>query len=175
MDCLGNSGCPGDKICEKNKCINPCSAQCAVNAECSVKNHITTCKCPQGSDGDPFTSCDKKNTQPGTGGTQGSGGTTDYCNPTPCGANSNCRAENGRAVCSCRVGFIGNPIEVTNKKKINISFSFRLIHILILKMYRDAEGSASLTLTVVHNVLVLHSVAKILAFPAALMPNAEFK
>ena len=42
-------------------------------------------------------------------------------------------------------------------------------------MYRNARGTASLTLTVVQTVPVLDSVAKILAFPAALMPNVEFK
>jgi hypothetical protein len=39
------------------------------------------------------------------------GGVQDFCNPTPCGANSRCRVENGRAVCSCQEGFIGNPIQ----------------------------------------------------------------
>ena len=41
-------------------------------------------------------------------------------------------------------------------------------------MYRDAEGNASLTLNVVQSMLVLGSVAKILANPAVPMPNVKF-
>ena len=31
------------------------------------------------------------------------------CTPSPCGPNSQCRENNGQAVCSCVSGFIGNP------------------------------------------------------------------
>jgi len=34
---------------------------------------------------------------------------TDPCQPTPCGPNSQCRDQNGVAVCSCLVGYIGSP------------------------------------------------------------------
>ncbi len=107
MDCLENSECPSNKICQKNKCINPCTTLCAVDAECTVKNHITSCQCPRGFVGDPFTKC-------GLPSSPESGEPTDYCNPTPCGANSKCHVENGKAICSCLEGFIGNPIEVAN-------------------------------------------------------------
>lgn len=33
---------------------------------------------------------------------------TNPCNPTPCGANSQCRENNGVAICSCLPGFIGS-------------------------------------------------------------------
>lgn len=33
----------------------------------------------------------------------------DPCNPSPCGANSQCRSVNGHAVCSCVAGYIGAP------------------------------------------------------------------
>jgi hypothetical protein len=33
----------------------------------------------------------------------------DPCRPSPCGPNSQCRAINDHAVCSCQVGFIGTP------------------------------------------------------------------
>lgn len=35
--------------------------------------------------------------------------TVDPCNPSPCGPNSECRQNNGQAVCSCIVGFRGTP------------------------------------------------------------------
>ena len=53
-------------------------------------------------------------------------------------------------------------------------FSFTLIHILILKLFRVAGGSARLTLIVVQTVLVLDSVVKILADPAVPTPNVTF-
>ena len=31
------------------------------------------------------------------------------CDPSPCGPNSQCRLVNQHAVCSCSLGFIGNP------------------------------------------------------------------
>lgn len=31
------------------------------------------------------------------------------CNPSPCGANSQCRDVNGQAVCSCLPTYIGSP------------------------------------------------------------------
>lgn len=33
----------------------------------------------------------------------------DPCQPSPCGAYSQCREINGYAVCSCQVGYIGTP------------------------------------------------------------------
>lgn len=118
VDCLENSECPSNKLCHNNKCINPCSTLCGVDAECTVRNHVTTCQCPRGFTGDPFTSCVPSSSQLNSGSRQqGGGGFTDYCNPTPCGANSKCRVENSRAVCSCLEGWIGNATLV-----INLSF-----------------------------------------------------
>jgi hypothetical protein len=31
------------------------------------------------------------------------------CNPSPCGANTQCRASGGTALCECLPGFLGNP------------------------------------------------------------------
>lgn len=31
------------------------------------------------------------------------------CQPSPCGPNSQCRINNGVAVCSCQTGYIGSP------------------------------------------------------------------
>ena len=33
----------------------------------------------------------------------------DPCNPTPCGANSECGVAEGRPVCSCLPGYFGAP------------------------------------------------------------------
>ena len=34
----------------------------------------------------------------------------ELCNPTPCGVNTKCRVENGRAICSCLPGYLGSPL-----------------------------------------------------------------
>ena len=34
---------------------------------------------------------------------------TNPCNPSPCGPNSQCRQNNGQAICSCVPGYIGSP------------------------------------------------------------------
>lgn len=105
-ECLENAECPATKVCHNFKCINPCSTSCGVDSECEVRNHVTVCRCPKGYEGDPFVSCTLRSAT-NTLGRQ----SQDYCNPTPCGANSKCRVENGRAVCSCQDGYIGNPIQ----------------------------------------------------------------
>ena len=33
----------------------------------------------------------------------------DPCSPSPCGLNSQCRASNGQAICSCSPTFLGSP------------------------------------------------------------------
>jgi len=34
----------------------------------------------------------------------------ELCNPSPCGANTKCRVDAGRAICSCQPTFTGNPL-----------------------------------------------------------------
>lgn len=109
-ECLDNVDCASDKICQHNRCISPCSTSCGVDADCSVRNHITVCTCPSGFTGDPFVSCVRSSAGSSLTRAAGSFG-TDFCSPTPCGTNTNCRVENGRAVCSCRDGYFGNPID----------------------------------------------------------------
>ncbi|KAK4014726.1 neurogenic locus notch homolog protein 1 [Daphnia magna] len=106
-ECVENNECPTDKVCHNNRCINPCSTSCGVDSECTVRNHVTVCQCPKGFTGDPFVSCNPSSSS--NLASRQTGG--DYCTPTPCGANSKCRVENNRAVCSCQDGFMGNPIE----------------------------------------------------------------
>lgn len=105
-ECVENAECPSNKVCHNFRCINPCSTSCGVDAECNVRNHVTVCQCPRGFTGDPFVSC-----VPSASSNVVSRQTSDFCNPTPCGANTKCRVENNRAVCSCLDGWMGNPIQ----------------------------------------------------------------
>lgn len=56
-ECILNTECPTDKVCLRNKCINPCPGTCATNAECAVVNHIPICTCPPGHEGNAFIDC----------------------------------------------------------------------------------------------------------------------
>lgn len=62
-------------------------------------NHIPICSCPNGMSGNAFVQCIPQRTPV----------ETNPCNPSPCGQNSQCRAVNGQAVCSCVVGYVGSP------------------------------------------------------------------
>jgi hypothetical protein len=99
-ECTMNTDCSPNRACSNLKCIDPCVGTCGQDAVCDVVNHIPTCSCPSGYEGDPFTSCRpaKRIEVP-----------RDPCNPSPCGPNSLCRVNNGVAVCSCQPGQIGSP------------------------------------------------------------------
>ena len=56
-ECLGNYECPRSKVCENNRCRDPCPSRCGVNALCSVVNHNVRCDCRKGYYGDPYTQC----------------------------------------------------------------------------------------------------------------------
>lgn len=85
------------------KCNDPCPGSCGRNTQCAVRLHSPMCSCQEGYTGDPFTSCylipqaiEK----------------LDPCNPTPCGANAQCKvSRNGAAACICEPGYFGNPYE----------------------------------------------------------------
>lgn len=56
-ECTTNTECLPSLACINNRCLDPCPGSCAYNAQCTVRNHIPTCVCPEGYGGDAFTSC----------------------------------------------------------------------------------------------------------------------
>lgn len=98
-ECTLNTECSPNKACINNRCIDPCIGTCGSQAICSVTNHIPSCTCPEGYEGDAFISCrpivvrDEVNP----------------CSPSPCGPNSMCRISNGGAICGCLPNMIGSP------------------------------------------------------------------
>lgn len=98
-ECVLNNDCPRNVACINNKCKDPCPGICGQNAECSVINHIPTCNCNPGFEGNAFVFC-----SPSLPDIQ-----KNPCRPSSCGPNSLCREINYQAVCSCVPGFIGNP------------------------------------------------------------------
>lgn len=56
-ECILNSDCPSNKACIQTKCKNPCAGSCGQNAECQVVNHVPSCLCWPGYNGDPYSYC----------------------------------------------------------------------------------------------------------------------
>jgi hypothetical protein len=56
-ECTVNSDCSSNLACINQKCQNPCTGSCGINAECSVANHVPLCTCITGLTGDPFVRC----------------------------------------------------------------------------------------------------------------------
>ncbi|XP_069186820.1 adhesive plaque matrix protein 2 isoform X1 [Procambarus clarkii] len=101
-ECLNHDECPDHQACHNLKCANPCTGACGTGADCKVVKHQAICSCPKGYTGHPFEHC-----RPFTD--------ADFCQPSPCGKNSNCEVgtdRNGvkKSVCTCIHGFIGNPL-----------------------------------------------------------------
>lgn len=57
-ECVSNDECLNNLACINNKCKDPCTNICGINAECRVVNHIPNCVCVQGYIGDPFSRCE---------------------------------------------------------------------------------------------------------------------
>ena len=119
-ECLVNNDCTATTACRNLHCIDPCPGLCGVNAGCKVINHIPTCTCLEGYEGDPFSSCRlrpiSKNLtvlyiyfmtvnlaiEPIEA--------EDPCFPNPCGPNSAVPRQSGaRCQCSCLPDMIGSP------------------------------------------------------------------
>lgn len=100
MECSKLQGCKSDRECDNSQaCINsecttPCN--CGSNAECTVKNHKASCKCPPGYNGNPKVQCDVP---------------SDPCDPNPCGEKALCELDRGNPICYCPKGMTGNPFQ----------------------------------------------------------------
>lgn len=103
-ECIVNSECALDKLCDSLKCIDPCPRGCGINSNCRVINHNPICACKEGFTGDPFSICyeviqrEPILMEP-----------TSPCLPSPCGLNAECRDIGGIPSCTCLIGFLGNP------------------------------------------------------------------
>lgn len=56
-ECTIHSECPGNEACINEKCRDPCLGACGAESRCSVLNHIPSCSCPDGYEGNPFQHC----------------------------------------------------------------------------------------------------------------------
>jgi hypothetical protein len=94
VGCKTDRECPDYLACRNRQCVSPCN--CGHNAECIVKNHKSTCKCPPGYSGDPSKSCEAP---------------TNPCDPNPCGVKALCELDRGNPICYCPKGMTGNPFQ----------------------------------------------------------------
>lgn len=56
-ECTISAECPSSLACIKEKCRDPCSGSCGLNAHCNVLNHNAVCICIIGYEGDPTVQC----------------------------------------------------------------------------------------------------------------------
>lgn len=56
-ECTVNTDCPSNRVCQRNKCQDPCPGTCGVNALCQTVNHAPICTCIPGYTGNPFQNC----------------------------------------------------------------------------------------------------------------------
>lgn len=103
-ECTGNSECSRNLACINLKCKDPCINACGVEADCTVFNHIPSCSCPPGTEGNALQYCSvvrrkelPKEVEP--------------CYPSPCGMNTICRKSGSSSICECISGYTGNAYE----------------------------------------------------------------
>lgn len=120
-ECVSNSDCSYNLACTNNKCKDPCPGTCGLNAECRVVSHTPNCICVAGFTGDPFRQCYPPRKCLGKPPFSNHSSrwfflelpeeTLRPCSPSPCGANAECREQNGAGACVCLQDYIGNPYE----------------------------------------------------------------
>ncbi|XP_050739992.1 sushi, nidogen and EGF-like domain-containing protein 1 isoform X2 [Eriocheir sinensis] len=107
--CTVNDDCPDDYRCRANQCVRVCvTGACGLNADCTARNHVAQCRCPPRYRGDAHISCSLEEPE------SKAAPPAPYVSPCarePCGINANCREEGERPVCSCPVGYEGNPLQ----------------------------------------------------------------
>lgn len=107
--CVSDTDCPTDKACVRGYCRDPCN--CALNAECRVRDHRPVCSCKQGFEGNPELHCVRS----GCRSDQDCSGkhrcSDRRCVPVcpACGIGADCYAIDHRPICECPAGLSGDP------------------------------------------------------------------
>ena len=136
-ECESDADCSETKMCIKNYCKDPCESSCGTYAKCDVrvngifklrlwfppsicntillfiKNHRVFCTCPENFFGNAYSRCSPECTEHEQCSNRLTCNNLKCVDPCveACGSNTNCRAENHTAICSCKKGYTGNPIE----------------------------------------------------------------
>lgn len=122
QECRVDRDCPSQEACINQKCVNPCLEldPCHDTAECKVIDSLPVrtmvCICREGFVMDQSNVCkvvDLQITPECRGDSEC--GTKEACinkmcrNPCDCGTNADCDVIDHRSICTCQVGFHGNP------------------------------------------------------------------
>lgn len=121
-ECRIDSNCPTQLACINEHCVNPCVElkPCTSSAKCNVLDstplRTLTCTCPDGWISNKDGEC-KAVVVPKPPGCESDDDckTEEACinricrNPCNCGYNTKCFVKNHRPICSCKVGYDGNP------------------------------------------------------------------
>ena len=121
-ECRSDGECPSQLACINGRCVNPCHIldPCHDTAECQVIDSVPVrtmvCVCPDGfimGRNDTCVLVDLK-LPPGCRSDSQCGESLACVNkmckdPCDCGDNADCEIVNHRPVCTCQVGFQGNP------------------------------------------------------------------
>ncbi|KAG7170134.1 Neurogenic locus Notch protein-like 1 [Homarus americanus] len=106
--CVGDYECPDDFRCQGSKCVRVCvQGACGLNAHCEARNHQARCFCPTGYRGNAEHRCSQEEIEvrriPAAE-------PVNPCDAYPCGVNTDCNERGGRAVCTCKIGYDGDPL-----------------------------------------------------------------
>lgn len=125
VDCTADSECQDSEICYNGACVNPCvvEAPCAISAECFGQNHRPQCRCPIGTDGNPYSKCQASECEVNSDCNDDSvclkGFCHNACSPdgrNPCAYNAICFARNHAASCKCPSALpSGDPLTVCER------------------------------------------------------------
>lgn len=121
-ECRIDSNCPSQLACINEHCVNPCTElkPCTSSAKCNVLDstplRTLTCTCPDGWISNKGGEC-KAVVVPKPPGCESDDDckTEEACinricrNPCNCGYNTQCFVKNHRPICSCKIGYDGNP------------------------------------------------------------------
>ncbi|CAB4059878.1 unnamed protein product [Lepeophtheirus salmonis] len=117
--CQSDDECDSNQACRNRVCVNPCtnSNPCGVLAECSVRNHRTTCVCTIGFTGDAYSNCSPINEDECRYDSDCPLNNAcmkhqciDPCERNrPCGTKAICRTQSHKPVCMCPEGLAGDP------------------------------------------------------------------
>ncbi|XP_066980062.1 uncharacterized protein [Macrobrachium rosenbergii] len=106
--CTVDDDCPDDYRCRATKCVRVCvQGACGTNAECEARNHRPVCECPSNYRGDPHITCTRERPEVKVA---PPAPPLDPCAPNPCGLNADCRTRGDRPVCTCPLGYEGDPL-----------------------------------------------------------------
>jgi hypothetical protein len=170
-ECVLNSDCPFNKACFNQKCQNPCTDSCGVDAICNVINHQAVCVCPQGFVGSPFVRCSKLADEPlftpectsDNDCSKDKSCINQKCvNPCTigdniCAQNAECRVQYHRAICSCHAGFTGNPQSSCYESKCILLLYLNCIYLKLYLFTLQLGVAPMVTVHLQRHVLIVNA------------------